>query len=78
MKTLISLVAGFEGECAPTWLNRNSVQIRIDTRVTGFFKLVKKGWFGIRYKHGTQFHGYIGSDHKVRTTEGIYNSSSFI
>lgn len=78
MKTFTSLVKYFEGECSPVWLNNNLVCRRVDTRITGFFKLVKKGWFGIKYKYGKQFHGYIGSDFKIRTTEGVYNSSQFI
>lgn len=77
MKTLESLVDGFEGECLPVWLDRNIVNIRI-TGMTGYFRLIKKGWFGIKYKTGKEFHGYIGSDRKVRTTEGLYCISQFI
>lgn len=76
--TLTSLVKGFEGKCKPHSLNTNMIHRRTDGRTTGFFKLVKKDWFGFYYKTGKQFHGYIGSDGKVRTTEGIYNSSQFI
>lgn len=75
---LISLVKGFEGECKPHDLNTNSIYRRTDGRTTGFFKRVKTGWFGIKYKYGKEFNGYIGSDGKVRTTEGIYSSSQFI
>ena len=78
MIVLQSLVENFEGECSPTWLNGNKIYIRIDTRITGFFKIVKRGWLGIRYKSGKKFHGYIGSDGKVRSTVGIYSSSQFV
>lgn len=74
----MSLVKEFEGECSPTWLDGNSTSLRITTRMTGFFKLVKVGRFGIKYKYGKEFHGYIGSDSKIRTTEGIYNTAQFI
>lgn len=44
-KFLISLVKDHEGERRPTWINDNIVSRRVDTRITGFFKLIKKGWF---------------------------------
>lgn len=78
MKALTSIVKGHEGKCKPTFLNRNSVDLRTTTRITGCFKNVKKGFLGIACKHGKEFHGYIGSDWIVRSTEGIYNSSQFI
>lgn len=78
MKTFTSLVRGYEGECSPTWLDGNSVSMRIIPRTTGFFKPVKKGWFGIKYRYGKEFHGYIGSDLKIRTTKGIYDTSQLI
>lgn len=69
-----SEVKQFEGACSPTWLNTNQYDVRTQNvrGITGFFKLVKKHWFWGVIKHGKEFHGYIGTDNVVRTTEGIY------
>jgi hypothetical protein len=76
-KLIKSEVPNHEGWCKPVWLNRNSVNLRIDGRVTGFFRLVRKhrlfGWI----KTGEQFHGYVTSKGVVKTTEGIYSASQF-
>ena len=59
MRTIQSDVPGFEGECAVVWLNTNQVNNRFDGGITGFFRLVNKGWLGIRYRTGEEFHGII-------------------
>jgi len=69
---LISAVPGFEGECRPTWLNRNQIDIRLTGGVSGFFKLVKRySWFPFPVKVGREFHGIIResvvySEHALR------------
>lgn len=72
MEPLISKVKGFEGTCSPTWLNTNQILNRLDQGVTGFFKLVKPSFFGLR-KTGKEFHGIINQDGIVETTEGKLN-----
>jgi hypothetical protein len=55
---LESRVPGHEGECAPTWLNRNSICNRIDGGVSGFFRSIVRGrWF--KRLVGREFHGLI-------------------
>jgi hypothetical protein len=56
--TLESNVPGYVGPCVPVWVNRNQVYHRLDGGITGFFRLVKKRWFG-RQKVGEEFHGII-------------------
>lgn len=75
---LKSLVPGFEGQCKPTWLNKNQVDIRVTGAITGSFKLVRKHWLFGYIKTGKEFHGYISSKGDVRTTKGIYSSSQFV
>jgi len=58
-----SKVPGFIGECYPTWVNRNQVMNRFDGGVTGFFKLVKGS---------KEFHGIVGNDGCVYSTERVY------
>lgn len=75
MKILISKVCGHEGECSPTWLNKNSVFNRFDNGVTGFFKSVKEVSFlflKFKVKYGPEFHGIINSDKIVTSTKNEY------
>ena len=66
MKIFISKVEGYEGECSPTWLNRNQVCNRIDNGITGFFKHTKKIFGGlITIKTGKEFHGIINKHGEV-------------
>ena len=64
---IMSQVKGFEGICAPTWLNSNQAMHRLDQGVTGFFKLVERRWWGFK-RVGEEFHGIIRGNH-VETTE---------
>jgi hypothetical protein len=74
MKIYQSQVRDHEGHCTPTWLNRNQVCNRLDRGVSGFFKRVRRGkWFGFWHKYGEEFHGMIGRDDAVYTTEGRYD-----
>ena len=60
MRLFNSLVEGHEGECSPTWFNRNHVYLRLDRGISGFFKNTKKVFFGlITVKTGDEFHGVI-------------------
>lgn len=62
MKTINSVVPGFEGECVPVWVNRSMIDNRIDGGATGFFKKVERfTLMGIPYtkKIGVEFHGII-------------------
>ena len=59
MKTLISKVEGYEGECRPTWLNKNGFLRHQDQGISGFFRLVHRRFFGIPIRHGDEFHGII-------------------
>jgi len=56
--TILSKVPGFEGECRPTWVNRNEIYLRVDGGVSGFFRLTKRKW-GITFKVGKEFHGIV-------------------
>ena len=76
MKTYLSTVSGFLGECAATWLDSFPSSRIIGAR-TGFFRLVKKNIFGFKIRTGKEFHGYISSKGDIRSTEGIYNSNQF-
>ena len=69
MKILISEVEGYEGECSPTWLNRNQFCNRMDNGTTGFFKLTKKIFCGlITIRTGEEFHGIINQQGNVVNT----------
>jgi len=68
MKTLVSNVSGHKGLCAPTWINSNQTCNRLDQGITGFFKLVRKRWWGYQ-KVGKEFHGIVRED-VVVTAEG--------
>ena len=57
-KILNSNVSGFRGLCTPVWLNKNQVCHRLDGGISGFFKMVRKRWFGWQ-KIGKEFHGII-------------------
>ena len=59
----ISKVPGHEGKCYPIWLNTNSIHIRIDGGITGFFVLLGD-------KSKTSFHGIIKGE-GVFTTENL-------
>jgi len=76
MKTYLSTVPGFLGECAPTWLD-SPTGARMTGAMTGFFKMTKKNIFGFKIKTGKEFSGYISSKGDVRSMEGIYSSSQF-
>lgn len=76
-KLFDSLVLGHEGLCKPTWICKNIVEIRTTGAITGCFKNVKKHWLWGYVRRGKEFHGYIDSKGKIRTTEGIYSSSQF-
>lgn len=79
MKTFISEVPGFEGECAISYINTNKIDARIFGGYTGFFRLVKKHWLLGKIRTGKQFHGAICTDHKtIVSTEGVYNHVQFI
>lgn len=66
MRIFVSEVPGFAGECRASWINRNVVCNRIDRGVTGFFRSIKRGWFGIPWRVGPEFHGIICADGVVR------------
>ena len=69
-KTYLSKIEGFEGECYPVYINNNVFDVRTSGKVTAFFKLVKRGWFGIRYTTGVEFHGYFDGN-VIRSTKGL-------
>jgi hypothetical protein len=75
MKTLISDVPDYEGECTPVWLHGNQVLDRLDGGATGFFKRVSVSTIcGLKFKarYGEEFHGII-SNGRVISTEGRYS-----
>lgn len=78
MKKLKYSIKGETGECTATFLNTNQVDYRVTGRYTGLFRRVKPGIFGIMFKYGAEFGGYIGSDGIVRLTEGIYQPNEMI
>ena len=61
-------MTGYPGPCAPVWVNQNTACHRLDGGVTGFFKLVRKRWFGLQ-KYGEEFHGIIRRGLEVDSTE---------
>lgn len=55
---LISEVKGHEGECYPTWINKNMVSARLNGYISGSFKKVRY-ICGIKFFIGDEFHGVI-------------------
>lgn len=72
MNTYTSHVPNFTGQCTDVWLNTNQIDLRTNSvpEFTGFFRLTKKNWLGRLKPYGKEFHGYLGDDNIVRTTEG--------
>lgn len=57
----MSIVAGHEGWCAPTWTNRNTINNRLDGCITGFYRKVVQRWWSlfIPVRVGPEFHACI-------------------
>ena len=55
----MKVIKSYNGDCSPVWLNTNQIHNRLDNGITGFFKRVKKGWFGFTYRYGNEFYGII-------------------
>lgn len=66
-RMLYSTVKGHNGQCRPTWLNRNQVDHITAGGVTGFFRLVNDRGFS----YGPEFHGVIRAG-RVYSTEIIH------
>lgn len=58
MKIIQSNVPHHRGLCTPVWLNEDKECNDIDRGKSGFFKAVRKRWFGWQ-KWGVDFHGVI-------------------
>lgn len=52
-------VPSYKGPCLPTWLSSGSC---LSENAIGFFKPVKRGFFGNWRKCGKEFHGKVVKD----------------